>query len=230
MLALLFCFFATGAFATDDAQTIIAGVNRKFSQVNDYTADAYMVFDIPGVKLRNMKGSAYYKKPHKFRIRAKGIFFLPKQNMAQQMNALLADTKSYTAVLSGYEKVGTVNCAVINVIPLKNDGELIISKLWVDPANSLIMHSQITTRNNGTVETFNTFGTAQAQQLGLPSRIEVRIETAKFKVPKMLAADINKSSAKSKEPVSKYGTIQLNFSNYKINTKLKDEVFTEKDE
>lgn len=229
LLALL--LLTLPAMATDEAQSIIDGINRKFGKVNDYTADAFMTFDIPGVKLRNMSGRAFYKKPNKFRIRAKGIFFLPKQNMAQQMNTLLADTKSYTAVLSGYEKVGNTNCAIINVIPLKTDGELIISRLWIDPANSLIMHSQITTRNNGTVETYNTFATQQSRDLGLPSRIEVRVETGKFKVPKMLAADINKSSTpKNKAPVPKYGTIRIDFSNYKINTKLKDAVFTEKDE
>ncbi len=229
IIAFLLCFCSLTVFATEDAQSIIAGVNKKFGQVNDYTADAYMVFNIPGVKIKSLNGKAFYKKPDKFRIKAKGIFFLPKQNMAQQMNTMLADTKSYTAVLSGYENIGAVKCAVINVIPLKTDGELIISKLWIDPVNSLIMRSQITTKNNGTVETFNTFGSNTSQ--ALPSRIEVRVETGKFKVPKMFAADINKSSAdKSKAPVQKYGTIQINFSNYKVNTKLKEEVFTEKEE
>lgn len=229
IIALLCCFASVTAFATEDAQTIIAGVNKKFSQVNDYTADAYMVFSIPGVKIKSLNGRAFYKKPNKFRIKAKGIFFLPKQNMAQQMNTLLADTKSYTAVLSGHEAVGVVNCAVINVIPLKTDGELIIARLWIDPVHYLIMRSQITTKNNGTVETFNTFGSNTAQ--ALPSRIEVRVETAKFKVPKMFAADINKSTAdKPKGPVQKYGTIQISFSNYKVNTKLQDAVFTERDE
>lgn len=229
IITFLLCLCAVTAFATEDAQSIIAGVNKKFGQVNDYTADAYMVFNIPGVKIKSLNGKAFYKKPDKFRIRAKGIFFLPKQNMAQQMNTMLADTKSYTAVLSGYENIGTIKCAVINVIPLKTDGELIISKLWIDPVNFLIMRSQITTKNNGTVETFNTFGSNTG--LALPSRIEVRVETGKFKVPKMFAADINKSSTdKTKAPPQKYGTIQINFSNYKVNTKLKEEVFTEKEE
>ncbi len=229
IIALLLCLVAVPAFAAEDAQSIIAGVNKKFGQVTDYTADAYMVFNIPGVKIKSLNGRAFYKKPDKFRIRAKGIFFLPKQNISQHMNAMLADTRSYTPVLSGYEQVASVNCAIINIIPLKADGELIIAKLWIDPVKSLIMHSQVTTKSNGTIETFNTFGNNATQ--ALPSRIEVRVETAKFKVPKMLAADINKSSTdKSKTPPQKYGTIQINFSNYRVNTKLQDAVFTEKDE
>lgn len=229
LLIVLLCLFASPAFATDDAQAIIARVNKKFAMVHDYTADVYMAFDIPGVKIKSLSGKAFYKKPDKFRIRAKGIFFLPKQNMAQQMNGMLADTKSYTAVLSGYEKTGDVHCAVINIIPLTTNGELIIGKFWIDPVNAQILKTQITTKNNGTIETYNTFGANAAQ--GLPARIEIRVETAKFKVPKMFAGDINKNSpAKTKIPAQKYGTIQLNFSNYKINTKIKDEIFTEKDE
>lgn len=229
IIVLLLCLIGTHTFAADDAQTIIGRVNKKFAVVNDYTADVFMAFDIPGVKIQSLNGKAFYKKPNKFRIRAKGIFFLPKQNMAQQMNGMLADTKSYTAVLSGYEMTSTINCAVINIIPLTTDGELIIGKFWIDPVANQVMRTQITTKNNGTIETYNTYGVNAAQ--GLPARIEIRVETAKFKVPKMFAGDINKNaSAKSKAPPQKYGVIQLNFSNYKINTKVKDEVFTEKDE
>ncbi len=225
----MLCLVSFPAFATDDAQAIIARVNKKFAVVNDYSADVYMAFDIPGVKIKNLNGKAFYKKPNKFRIRAKGIFFLPKQNMAQQMNGMLADTKSYTAVLSGYEKTGAANCAVINIIPLTTEGELIIGKFWIDPVANQVMRTQITTKNSGTIETFNTFGANAAQ--GLPSKIEIRVETGKFKVPKMFAADINKSSSsKSTSPTRKYGTIQLNFSNFKLNTKIEDKVFTEKDE
>lgn len=229
ILLWMLCLVSFPAFATDDAQTIIARVNKKFAVVNDYSADVYMAFDIPGVKIKNLNGKAFYKKPNKFRIRAKGIFFLPKQNMAQQMNGMLADTKSYTAVLSGHEKTGTVNCAVINIIPLTTEGELIIGKFWIDPVANQVMRTQITTKNSGTIETFNTFG-ANATQ-GLPAKIEIRVETGKFKVPKMFAADINKSSSsKNTAPPRKYGTIQLNFSNFKLNTKIEDKVFTEKDE
>jgi hypothetical protein len=229
ILLALCSLISLSTFAVDDPKAIIDGVNKKFYQVQDYTADVHMAFDIPGVRIKNLKGAAFYKKPNKFRIRAKGIFFLPKQNMAQNINAMLADTKSYTAVLSGYETIGTSNCAVINIIPLNNDKELIIGKFWIDPARSLVMKSQITTRNNGTIETFNTYDVNAAN--GLPSKIEVRVEVGKFKMPKMFAADINKKSAdKSAAPVSKTGTILLNFSNYKINTKLKDAVFTEKEE
>ena len=132
IIIVILCLMGFQTFAADDAQTIIGRVNKKFASVNDYSADVFMAFDIPGVKIKSLNGKAFYKKPNKFRIRAKGIFFLPKQNMAQQMNAMLADTKSYTAVLSGYEKAGAVNCAVINIIPLTTDGELIIGKFWID--------------------------------------------------------------------------------------------------
>jgi hypothetical protein len=229
VIVFVLCLLCFRVSAADDAQTIIGRVNKKFAVVNDYSADVFMAFDIPGVKIKSLNGKAFYKKPNKFRIRAKGIFFLPKQNMAQQMNAMLADTKSYTAVLSGYEKTGAINCAVINIIPLTTDSELIIGKFWIDPVANQVLRTQITTKNSGTIETYNTYGANAAQ--GLPSRIEIRVETAKFKVPKMFAGDINKNtSTQSKAPTQKYGIIQLNFSNYKLNTKVKDEVFTEKDE
>jgi hypothetical protein len=115
------------------------------------------------------------------------------------------------------------------MIPLNNENELILGKFWVDVSNPLVIKSQITTKNNGTIETQNYFD--EMVQYALPSKIVINIETNKMKMPKMMAMDLKKkSSDKSKLNMKEKGTIELNFSNFKINTKFPDQVFTEKDE
>jgi hypothetical protein len=188
-----------------------------------------MKFDIPGVKMNSMNGKVFFRKPNRFRIRTKGIFFLPKQNPMQNISNMFLDTSAYTTVISGYEMVDNRKCAIINMIPLKNETDLILGKFWVDEANPLIIKSQITTKNNGTIETQNYFG--DMIQYALPSKIVIHIEINKMKMPKMMAMDLKKKSAdKSKLNLKEKGSIELNFSGYKINTKFPDTVFTEKEE
>ena len=74
------CFISLQSKGDDDAQKLIRELNKKFYALNDYSANIFMKFDIPGVKMNNMNGKVFFKKPNKFRIRTKGIFFLPKQN------------------------------------------------------------------------------------------------------------------------------------------------------
>lgn len=214
------------AQAQENPKTLIREVNRKFSQVQDYSADIAMQFNIPGVKLNSMNGKVFYKRPDKFRIKAKGIFFMPKQNPMQQINSLLLDSASYTSVISGYENVEGARCAIINIIPLKSDNELILGKFWIDIQNPLVRKSQITTKNNGTIESESHYGSEASYNL--PASIKINVEVNKIKVPKMMAVDLNKKSKpKADANAKETGTILMRFDHYKINSKLSDSEFVE---
>lgn len=214
------------SLAGDDPRELIRALNRRMQQIQDYQAKVHMQFRIPGVKMKDMNGKVYFKQPDKFRIKAKGIFFLPKQNPMQQVGSLLQDTASYTTVISGYEVIEGKKCAIVNIIPIKNDQELILGKFWIDVLNPLIYKSQITTRNNGTLETENTYGSYL--QWGLPDQILIKVEVNKIKVPKMMAVDLNKKSSPDKALNGKEpGWIQLTFSSYQLNTRIPDSAFTQ---
>lgn len=216
--------FQVLAFAQTPKQ-VIQKVSTTFNKVADYSADINMQFNIPAVKMEPISGKVYYKKPDKFRIKTKGIIFLPKQNPYYALT-VLKDTNSYTAVSMGTEKIGNTVCTVINVIP-NTDNDLILGKLWIDAQRGLMIKSQLTTKSNGTIQIDNTFG-AQAAN-ALPDKILFTIDVSKFKVPKMVAVDINTKTAPKTDNSNAKGTgvITLNFTNYKINQKLPDSVFTE---
>jgi len=221
---LMLSLFSLQAFAIDDPSALIRELNKKFSQVNDYTAHIRMTFDIPGVKMNAMNGKVFFKRPDRFRIRTKGIFFLPKQNPLQNMSAMLLDTSSYTSIISGYEVVKGKKCAIVNIIPLKNSIDLVLGKFWIDVAHPLVMKTQITTKNNGTIETENVY--AANSSYTLPDQIIIKLETKKIKISKMMAADLNKkSNDTSNDNKLETGTIVLSFSDYKINTKFADSEF-----
>lgn len=204
---------------------IIARVNQQFAKVKDYAADINLNFEIPGINMQPIAGKVFYKTPDKFRVKTKGIAFLPKQNPYYSLS-LLKDTAAYTALQNGTEKIGTSTCAVITIIPNKEQ-DLILGKFWIDYKKGVVMKSQLTTKSNGTITIESSYGAMES--FALPNKMVFTIDMTKFKVPKAVAVDLNSKSKKSNNDSNKStGTIELLFSNYKLNTLLKDDVFLAK--
>jgi len=206
---------------------ILAQVNEKFGKVNDYSANIHLQFDLPSIHLDPIDGKVFFKKPAKFRIKTKGIVFLPKQNPYYSLSAL-ADTNSYTAVYTGEEKIGTVNAVILQVLPNGGENDLILGKFWIDKVNRVVLRSQLTTKSSGTILLDNSYGANSMIAYALPDQMTVTVDMAKFKVPKMISADINnKSTHTANESKKGTGVIKLSYSAYSINKKLPDSVFTE---
>ncbi len=225
----LLVFFVTTTISSlhaQEAKELIREVNKKFAAVQDYKANVLMKFALPGIKINTLRGKVYYKKPNKLRIRAKGIFFIPKENPMKDIPKLLANTDSYTSIISGYAEIEGIKCAVVNVIPLDPNLELIIGKFWVSLKDPLIYMSEITTKENGTIRTQNFYGDYATQ--ALPDKVLIQIEMKKFKVPKMLAMDVKKKSKRKTSVKKNTGEIYMLISDYKINTKLSNAVFSKK--
>jgi hypothetical protein len=220
-------FLFTVSYSQNNPKKMISIINQKFGKISDYTADIAMKFEIPNVKMGNINARILFKQPNKFKMKAKGIFFLPKQNPMQNIMTMLKDTANFQAISSGKEIINGITCSIINIIPIKDMGDLVLGKFWIDDTKILIMKSEITTKNNGTVITENKFG-ANAMY-ALPDEIKIIMDVNKFKIPKMLALDINKKKKVDTNPEGKKeaASILLKFTNYSINQKLPDTSFVE---
>lgn len=220
-LVVLLCLISLRSWGGDDPKALLRELNRRFALIDDYTARVDMRFDIPGVKMNSLSGKVFFKRPDKFRIRTRGIFFLPKQNPMQGMWAMQKDTSSYTSVISGYETFKGKRCAIVNIIPIRSGDELILGKFWIEVANPIVHKSQVTTRNNGTIESENVYSRENRTQL--PDQVIIRVEMRKIKMSKMVSVDLNK---KAKKPANadalETGMITLTFRDYRLNTHFPD--------
>lgn len=222
--------FAISLFAlvspAQDAPAIINKLTLKMNKVKDYSADAVITSDIPMVKILPSKAVVYYKQKDKFKIDAKGIAIVPKQGISD-VTKLLADPKSYNAIYMGKEKVGNVMTELVSLFPANDTADLILAKLWIDPVNDIVLKSQVTTRSSGMVTAVYTYGSQM--KWGLPDKMVFTVDVKKFKIPKGVATDINRNTAKDDgKETKKTGEIKVELSNYKINIGLKDDFFKEK--
>jgi outer membrane lipoprotein-sorting protein len=211
------------------AETVLEKITTKLNSVKDYTVNAHIDADIPMINIMPSNVKIYFKQKDKFKIESKGIVILPKQGFTE-LNQFLSDKSKYTAVFGDSLLIQNVQTRLINIIPNESSGEIILAKIWVDQKNMVIMRSQITTQTNGTVKVDYSYGDQLSK--GLPSMMKFEIDVKKFKMPKSVAADINKSSAdtkkKQKEAKRTKGTITITLSNYVVNSGLSDAIFKEK--
>lgn len=220
-------FLAFGAFG-QDADKIIDKIVSRMATVKDYTVNAHIDADIPMIKIMPSNATIYFKQKDKIKIESKGITILPKQGFTE-LNTFLSDKSKYTAVFGDSLKIRDIDTRLINIIPNSSSGEIILAKIWVDQKNSVIIRSQVTTQTNGTVKTDFKYGSQLSY--GLPSELKFEIDVKKFKMPKSVAADINKTSSDKKKTKTKprsKGTITITLSDYKVNTGLSDSVFKDK--
>jgi hypothetical protein len=206
-------------------KTLIQGVTRRFDQVKSYSASLQMQFQIPGVQLEPIAGKVYYKRPSRFRIQAKGILFMPKQNPYYALQ-LLRDTTAYTAIFSGEERIGNIPMQVIQIIPRQSGSDLVLGKFWIEETRQLIHKAQLTTQSSGTLTMEQTYG--KQAGYGLPDGIRFLIDVDRFKIPKAVAMEINaKARRGGAAPQRGIGEIILSFSGFRLNELLDDKVFEE---
>ena len=211
---------------SQDASQSISELTAKMNRVTDYSADAVIKSDIPLIKILAVKATIYFKQKDKFRIISKGIAILPKQGFVD-LSKLLSNMDGYTSMIAGYDTVSDIKAQVITIFPVNDTSDLILAKLWVDTDRDIILKSQITTRSSGTVTIEYSY--KSQNEFGLPDSIVFIVDVKKFKIPKGVATDINRTTSMDelKKP-AKTGRIFISLSNYKINKGISDEIFMTK--
>jgi hypothetical protein len=221
---------STFSFATfsQDANDILEKVRTTFETINDLKCDVDMQFDIPGVAIDKISGKMIYKKPDKFRVRTKGLIFLPKQNPFSQLE-ILSDQSAYIAVAAGTAISNGINCNIINVIPT-NGGELVLMKLMIGVEDGRIHESELTLKREGTVQYFNTYTKPNDF---IPTVMEFKADFKRFKMPKVISGDFSSKPAREEENGSKdnyeTGRVKMTISNLELNRKVDDSEFIDED-
>ena len=221
-LLFLLLLFKHFSLFSQDADALLQKVVSKISSVKDYSVNAFIRTDIPFIKMLPINAKIYFKQKDKFKIASKGIVIIPKQGFTDVNNFLL-NKKLYTTVDGGTKTIGQVKTSLIILIPVSEDSEFILAKLWVDPVKAVIISSQITTKTSGMLNISYTY--ASEIKFGLPSQLIFEIDTKKFKLPKSVTSNKKNSSNDNSK---KKGVITIKLSNYIVNKGINDAIFEKK--
>jgi len=208
-----------------DASLLVQKVKAKLEKVNDYEATGEMKTNVSFMKVPAAQVKVYFKKPGKIKIKnEKGISLVPKGTVSISLSNLLGG--QYQALDGGTDNVNGVAVKVVKLLPQDENGEVVLSKLYIDEKNLLILKAKTTTRESGTNELEMSYGKFAAY--ALPDKIVFTFNTQDYKLPKGVTFDYDDGSQKKKEATAKEsqrGKIEITYSAYLINKGISDEIF-----
>jgi hypothetical protein len=198
-------------------------VKAKLDKVNDYVAEGKMKTDVAFIKAPAGKVKIFYKKPNKFKLkRDGGISILPKGGVSVNMSSVLA-TNDYTAIASGDAVIGGTKVKIVKLLPTSDNGDVVLTTLYIDEANFLIRKANTTTRENGTYEMEMTYG--KYSNYSLPDKVIFAFNTKDYKLPKGVTLEFETGEKIDKKMKDKKGRVEITYSSYTINKGVSDAEF-----
>ena len=221
-LAIIGCQLA--AFS-QDATALVNKVKAKLNQVNDYIAEGKMKTDVAFIKAPVGKVKVYFKKPNKFKLkRDGGISILPKGGVTVNMSSLLT-SDNFMAIASGEAVVNGTKVKVIKLLPTTENSDVVLSTIYIDEANLLIVKATTTTKENGSFEIEMSYG--KFINYALPDKLIFSFNTKDYKIPKGVTLEFEEEAKQTEaEKIKrKKGRIEIIYTNYTINKGIDDAIF-----
>ena len=213
------------ATEAQEAASLVQQVRAKLERVNDYEATGIMKTDVSFLKVPAAEVKVFFRKPDKLKIRNdKGVSLVPKGSVSISLNNLLSG--KYQVIDGGVDKVNGIPVKVVKLLPQDDNGEVVLSTLYIDVARLLIVKAKTTTRESGTNELEMFYGKYTAW--ALPDKIVFSFNAQEYKLPKGVTFDYDDGSAKKKPAAgaaNQRGKIEIMYSSYAINKGVSDAVF-----
>jgi len=207
--------------AQEEGARTLDALQKKYSNLKDYTVDVNVHFDVEGFKAPDMQAKLYCKPPDRMKIESKRIFFLPKEGGT--FNPLMFNKEDFEVIfLERFTYEGS-NAVKLKLTPKRrkpNAPQDFI--LTVDTDRSLIREMNVSSFDGREVKALIEYG--HFSDFDLPTRIELHINVQFSE--SMEIKDFGPSAQTAKRVT---GRVDITYSNYKVNSGLSDEMFNETD-
>ncbi len=207
---------------------IINEAISNFSKVKDYQVDVNIKVDIEFLKVPDSKAKIYFKQPGKVHLESEGFALLPKDGLDFSPSSLVK--KNYTAIYEQDVMLDGINTSIVKVIPIGDQGNVILSTLWIDQSKKIIRKVESTTKTNGTFSI--NFFYDDNLKYPLPSKIIFSFNIDQMNIPNAFGDEPNADQPKKKKGrfnSTTKGQVIVTYSNYKVNKGIPDSIFDVKD-
>jgi hypothetical protein len=225
VLTLVIIGHSTKLIAQDfNPKPLLDSVKIKFNKVNDYTADVKIKVNVAFIKIPEKSGKLYFKKPNKMKIDSKGFAMLPKKGMNFSFNELF--DKDYSAIYVRQEIYNNVNTHVIKVVPMDEQSDIILAKLWVDRKTQNICKIEAVSKTNGNFNTAFEYPKTP-NPYDLPSSLVFTFDANKGNLPMAMTGDMAAEKPKEKDGKPKKATVHITYANFVVNKGVSDAIFND---
>lgn len=207
------------------ADDLINSVITNFNRVKDYEVDVDIKVDVEFLKVPDSKARIYFKQPDKIKLKSDGFALLPKEGL--DFSPSFLSKKDYTALYERDVILNGIKTALVKIIPVGEQSNIILSSLWIDPLNKVIRKIESTTKTNGTftIELFYN----DDLKYPLADKMIFTFNVDKISLPKSSSTDNGIRTKKKRMPdAPTKGSVIIKYSNYKVNKGLPDSIFEDK--
>jgi outer membrane lipoprotein-sorting protein len=223
ILLLVLLLISSTQAQNKDPKKMLEDVKNEYEQIKDYQADIHIKVDIPFIKMPERKAVIYFKQPDKIHIESGGFAILPKEGI--KFSPLTMLESDYTALYEREESVGNIIAAVVKIIPLNSESDLLLSTLWIDPVQNRILKIESSRKPSGNFIIELSYGSET--EYNLPELISFTfsadptlLQPQSHNQTGLDTEEASKDSAKTKP-----GKVLIHYSNYKVNMGIPDSIF-----
>ena len=219
----LMIFFSVSEFSpqSKDPDEILDGVKEAFKMIEDYEVDIRVKIDVDFLKVPDSEAKLYFKQPNKIHVESEKFALLPRQGLDFSPLGLLSG--KYTALYEQEDTIRNIPTSVVKIIPLGNDGDIILSTFWVDQTSNLIIRVESTKKPTGTFTIDFTYEEYD-DYYDLPSQMEFTFTVDRMMFPRGMDGQADDDDSNDKSD-STTGKVYITYTNYKVNQGLPDELF-----
>jgi outer membrane lipoprotein-sorting protein len=226
LILVLFFFSLINLSFSQSDNALLQRVRDKLNIVNNYEADAIMKTDISFLKVPQSGVKVYFKKPDQLKIKnEKGISFVPKGAVSINLNNIVSGN-NFTVIVAGKTTINNIQTTILKLLPEDENNNVILSTIYIDEKNAVIVKAKTTTKDNGTYELNMKYG--RFIDYGLPDNVVFTFIPKDYKMPKGVTFDYDDVASKNSSDQknnNKQGKIEITYSSYKINKGVSDEIF-----
>lgn len=200
------------------AEKILQSVKANFDAVQDYTAQLTAKVNMERLRIPEMKVTIYFKQPNKVHIESKNFAMLPREGFALHPSDLL--TKFDATLMGTEEKNGALQYKLRLISKPEKGHPPRESFIWIDPSQWTVTHLESTPAEG--------------------RKVTVDFEYAKIEGKFILPASLKASFDFEQNPdspaeriyspnrIPRKGSVEIFYSDYKVNQGLSDEIFEKK--
>ena len=227
---IVFSFAASERTATQELPPVVEIFQKMqdhWQPIHDYTVNARIVVNIPGIRMPRMKVKIYFKKPNLYHFEAKGFALLPKEGLGVPPDRLEKWKKN--ARLIGRDTLNHEPVYHFLVDSRPSEASPFQTHLYVDQKNFLLVRLK-TNDSAGNYMQITFHYKKLTPNIWLPNKIISHFEinamrqdstAEKFRTKMMNGRTLFKPSFKK-------GTVYVYLKDYKLNTGLSDAIFNRK--
>ncbi len=204
--------------AQEDASRYLDSIEKKYAGLKDYTAEVTVHFDIETFKAPDMQARLYYKAPDKMKVESKRVFFFPRDG--GYLNPSQFKKEGFEVRFLERSADDGRKAVKLKLTPQKAKRNIHEFVLTIDTDRNLIREMEVTQFDGREIKAVIDYGKFDGFELPVHIRLKLDIPTFETEGPKEFDQLIQK-------PKRVTGTIEITYSNYKVNSGLSDEIFKE---